>query len=120
MNTERFQTAKDGFDVLDLRAHFFFKTASSIGFRVAMGRFHGTILGAMQVHHPCSGHIKARVYFQLPKQYCDPKMLVEIGRQAFRELDIPQDETYEFNFDPAEDGLLVVQHVDTDGRTDRV
>ena len=120
MKTEGFQTHKDGFDILDLRAKFFFKTASSIGFDIAMGRFHGKILGAMQVHHPCSNHIKARIYIQLPKQYCDPKLFVEIGRHAFRELDIPQDETYEFRFDPTETGLLVVQHVDRDGRTDRV
>jgi hypothetical protein len=119
MNMERFQMHTDGFDILDLRAKFFFKTASSIGFHMAMGRFHGTILGGMQVHHPCSDHIKARIYIQLPKQCCDAKRLAEIGRQALRELAIPQDETYEFTFDPTEDGLLMVQPVDRDGMADR-
>src|SRR5437879_5495949 len=99
MNTDCFQTREDGFDALDLRIRFSFKTSSSIGFDVAMERFHGTILGAIQVHHPCPGHIKARVYVQLPKQYNDAKLLVSVLQAAFRELQIPLDETYELSCD---------------------
>jgi hypothetical protein len=115
MNTERFQKSGDGFDVLDLRARFVFKTPSSIGFRMIMRPNDVATIGALQVHHPCLSYIKARIYFQLPMKYCDDKSLVAIGMQAFRELEIPQDETYEFVFDCSETGLIVMQPVDRDG-----
>ena len=69
----------------------------------------------MQVHHPCDGHIKARIFFQLPKEYWDTKRLADAGTQIFRELDIPHDETYEFWVDSSEDGLIVGRDVDRDG-----
>ncbi len=121
MNTERIQTTGAGFDIPGLRAkaRFHFKTASSIGFRFANEGC--CIIGAMQVHHPCSGHIKTRIHFQLPKQYCDNKLVLEIGMQAFQLLDIPRDETYEFEVDCAEgDGLILNQRVDRNGTTDGI
>ena len=118
MNVERFQTNRDGFDILDFRASFDFKTESSIGFQIIRTGIYR--IGAMQVHHPCSGHIKARIHFQLPKKYCDAKQISEMGMRAFSELEIPRDETYEFKFDSTESGADVTQPVDREGMTDRI
>jgi len=120
MNTDRFQKSTDGFEAPDLRVKFFFKTSSSIGFHLAMERFHGTIIGAMQVHHPCDGHIKARIFVQLHKKHRDHHTLNQLRVQAFRALDIPLDETYELEFTSLEDGLIIGQFVDRDGIADRV
>ncbi|HSU55510.1 MAG TPA: hypothetical protein VLT36_15755 [Candidatus Dormibacteraeota bacterium] len=120
MNTENFKKSVDGFEAPDLRVKFFFKTASSIGFDLAMERFHGTILGGMQVHHPCEGHIKARLYIQLPKKFRDHNLLDQLRIRTFNALRIPLDETYELEFRGAEDGLIIGQPVDRNGITDRV
>jgi hypothetical protein len=121
MNTGRFQKrSADGFDAPELRVKFFFKTSTSIGFDLAMERFHSTIVGKMQVHHPCDGHIKARIYVQLPKKHGDHNTLNQLRLQAFRSLDIPLDETYELEFTSAEDGLIIGQPVNRDGVTDRI
>jgi hypothetical protein len=101
MNTQLFQNRTDGFDL-------------------AKQRFHGPNIGAVQVHHPCDGHIKARIYVQLPKEYRDHHTLDRLRSQAFRALNIPLDETYELEFDSAEDGLKIAQPVNRDGITDRV
>lgn len=95
MNTDKFAHSKGTFDALDLRVRFQFKSPSSIGFKLATTHAY-TIIGEMQVHHPCEGHIKARVYVQLPGEYKECKRLVQILEATFRELKIPLDETYNF------------------------
>ena len=120
MNTENFAENDGTFEVLDLKAKFEFKSPTSIGFRIALGRFESTNIGAIQVHHPCSGHIKARVYIQLPKRYNDMRLLVEILQAAFRKLEIPADETYQLSYDATEDGLEMFQPMNREGQSDRV
>lgn len=120
MNTDRFQLHEDAFDVLDLRAKFRFKTSSSIGFAFATGRFHGTIVGAIQVHHPCPAHIKTQIFIQLPKRYQEFQLLEQICRASFRELNIPEDETYELCSNISEGGMALAQPTNREGITDRI
>ena len=109
MNTDKFTHDQGTFEALDLRVRFRFKSPSSIGFRLSTKQAAYTVIGEMQVHHPCEGHIKARVYIQLPNEYNDYKKLVPILEATFRELEIPLDETYELFFGNSEDGLIVGQ-----------
>src|SRR6185369_11101141 len=112
MNIERFNKSDDMFDVLDLQARFAFKGLSSVCFDLGrLSKKGGTVFGNFQVHHPCEGHIKAFIYIHLPTRYRDSKLLVELQKAAFRELHIPEDETYELSFFDAEGWLSIVQHV---------
>ena len=61
-----------------------------------------TIIGEMQVHHLCEGHIKARVYIQLPAEYKECKRLVQILEATFRELEIPLEKRMNFFFSDSE------------------
>jgi hypothetical protein len=119
MNTDKFTHGKGTFDALDLSMRFKFKSPSSIGFKFATKQAQHTIIGEMQIHQPCEGHIKARVYIQLPSEYKECKLLVQILEAAFRELGIPPDETYELSFDNSEDGLFTCQPLNREGLTDR-
>lgn len=121
MNLERFNHHDEMFDVLDLQASFAFKTSSSVCF--ALGKLSnrgGMVFGDFQVHHPCEGHIKAFIYVHLPSRYRDSKSLVELQKAAFRELGIPDDETYELSFFDADGCLSIMQDINREGITDRI
>ena|ERR1051325_3607781 len=122
MNLDRFNRRGDEmFDVLDFQAGFAFKSSSSVCFQLGrLSKKGGTVFGDFQVHHPCEGHIKAFIYIHLPTRYRDPKSLVELQKTAFRELGIPDDETYELYFFDAEGWLIMGQHVNREGISDRV
>jgi hypothetical protein len=117
MNTDKFAHGKGTFDALDLRVRFEFKTPSSIGFKLSTQRAEHTIIGEMQIHHPCEGHIKARVYIQLLSEYKDCKKLMPILEATFQELEIPLDETWELHYDNSKDGLLTDQPRNREGFT---
>ncbi len=123
MNLERFSTHRDAFDTLDLRAHFHFKSATSIGFRVGpipSGPVACTVFGYLQVHHPCAGHIQTHIYVQLPPRYREPQLLRQIREATFRELGIADDETYEFHYTDATDGLGMDQRTNREGFVDAI
>lgn len=123
MNVERFSSHKDTFDILDLRAHFHFKSSTSIGFRVGpipSGPFSCTVFGFLQVHHPCAGHIQAHVYVQLPRRYREAQLLSQIRETAFREFGIADDETYEVHYTDATDGLGIDQRTNREGFVDAI
>jgi len=119
MNTDRFSHSAGAFEALDLSVRFRFKSPSSIGFKLAPKEAH-TIIGELQVHHPCEGHIKARVYIQLPSEYKECKRLVPILEATFRELEIPLDETYELFFSDSENGLLMGETRNREGITNGI
>ena len=119
MTSDRFNSHKDTFEVLDLKAKFCFKSSSSVCFNLG-SQLYSTIFGDIQVHHPCTGHIKAFVYIHLPDRYRDSALLTEIRKAAFRELAIPEDETYELFFFYDADCVSIVQPVNREGFTDRV
>ena len=121
MNLDRFKQHHDIFEVLDLQAGFVFKSSSSVCFNLGkLSNKGGTVFGNFQVHHPCEGHIKAFIYVHLPTRYRDSKSLVELQKAAFRELGIPEDETYELSFFDADGWLSITQHVNRAGITDRI
>ena len=123
MTTDRFNTFNDAFDVLDLRAHFSFKTAASVGFHlgpVPRGPVLRTVSGAVQVHHPCDGHIQTQVYVQLPRRYAEPLRLRQFREVLFAELGIPVDETFELHFNDASEGLSISQRVNREGYVDAI
>jgi hypothetical protein len=117
MNTEKFAHGKGTFSALDLSVRFKFKTQSSIGFKLATTQEQPVIIGEMQIHHPCSGHIKAHIYIQLPEEYKNVKLLIPMIQVAFRELEIPSDETYELSYDDSMNGLLTDQPLNREGFT---
>jgi hypothetical protein len=89
---------------------FKFKTSGSIGFVVALIPDDPRTIapyGDIQIHHPCSGHIKARIYAQFPKTYREYATLDLIRKALFREVGIPADETYEFQCEICDGGGLV-------------
>ena len=123
MTVERFNTCRDHFDMLDLRAHFHFKGAASIGFDlgpIPKGQHSHVVSGALQVHHPCTGHIQAQLYVQLPRRYSDPQLLRQLCEAVFRELGIPADETYELHYSDAEGRVQMDQRISREGLVDAI
>jgi hypothetical protein len=60
VDTSRFRPNGPELAVLDLRTGFEFKTASSVGFNLGHSRPAGFfVVGPLEVHHPCEGHVKA-------------------------------------------------------------
>jgi len=123
MTLDRFKTSRDTFDILDLRAHLHFKSATSVGFQlgpIPKGQHSHIVFGALQVHHPCAGHIQAQLYVQLPRRYADPQLLRQAVEAVFRELGIPADETYEIHYADAADGVEMSQRVNREGLVDAI
>jgi hypothetical protein len=123
MNLERFSTHRDTFDMLDLRAHFHFKSTASVGFDIGpipRGPVSRTIFGSLQVHHPCSGHIQTHIYLQLPARYREPDLLSQIRAVLFSELGIPNDETYELHYSSASDMMSIQQRTNREGFVDEI
>ena len=121
MNLDRFNIHEDMFEVLDLQARFAFKSSSSVCFD--LGKFSkqgGTIIGNFQVHHPCEGHIKTFIYVHLPARYLESTSLSDLQKAAFRELSIPDDETYEISIFDAEGWTSIMQPVNREGISDRL
>jgi hypothetical protein len=121
MTLERFRTSSDEFDLLDLRAHFHFKSETSAGFQlgsIPKGQHSYIVFGALQVHHPCTGHIRAQLYVQLPRRYADPQLLRQLCQATLRELGIPADETYELHYSDAAHRLEMSQRVNREGLVD--
>lgn len=123
MKLQRFDTRRDTFDMLDLRAHLHFKSGTSVGFElgpIPKGQHSHIVSGALQVHHPCAGHIQAQLYVQLPRRYADPQILRQVVEAVFRELGIPADETYELHYNDAADGLGMSCRVNREGLVDAI
>ena len=123
MKLERFNTHRDTFDMLDLRAHLHFKSATSVGFElgpVPKGQHSHIVSGAFQVHHPCAGHIQVQLHVQLPRRYAEPQLLRQLVEAVFRELGIPADETYELHYSDAADGVQMSHRANREGFVDAI
>jgi hypothetical protein len=119
VDTRRFHPNGPKFAVLDLLASFEFKTATSVGFH--LGRSVPPaffVVGLLEVHHPCEGHVKARLTVVLPEGYHPWERMRDLVQQAFAELGIPADETYEAHFVAPGRQSALLQHTDRDGVTD--
>jgi len=123
MNTSRFRSDKDTFNVLDLTAVFDFKTDSSVSFtleRYSRSLLPTRMMGWIDLHHPCAGHIKLRVRIALPAEYHTPEKLREIARAALDALGVPPDETWEADLCAVTATTVMAQPVDREGFTDRL
>ena len=108
MNTDKFQSINDGFDLLGLRAQFCFKTDTSVGFDIGWCPIKGkglNVAGSLQVHHPCDGAVKLMIFVELSDQTREFKQLTQrdldklktIPPKLMEELAIPHDEIYEMH-----------------------
>ena len=121
MKLGSFNTSRDGFNLLHLRAHFHFKTASSIGFRLGpVPKIPRAciIFGAAQIHHPCEGCIRAQIQLQLPQRYKDGRLLRQFREAFFGELGIAEDETWELSFSEAAHVVGMSQRISRDHLVD--
>jgi hypothetical protein len=98
LNTARFNSREDIFNLLDLTARFKFKTASSVSF--SLERYSKSLcptrqVGWIDVHYPCENHVKLQIRISLPSEYHNPQKLKTIIAEVFAATEIPADETYE-------------------------
>jgi hypothetical protein len=81
------------------------------------------VVGWVDLHYPCDGHIKAQVRIGLPPQraaaleWTDMRDAVEA---IFAALGVPHDETYEAHFCGAEHQKSTAQPRDRHGMSDRL
>ncbi len=119
MDTTRFHPNGPQFAVLDLSAAFEFKAATSVGFHLGRSVPRAFfVVGRLEVHHPCDGHVKARLTVVLPEEYHPGERMLDLVRRVFAELDIPADETYEAHFIAPGRQSALFQHTDRNGVTD--
>ena len=136
MDTSRWK-AGDEFQILDLVASFAFKSASSLSFELGTrgdslmlpgmiepcatmpGRVF-TVIGWLDVHHPCQGHIKAQVRVCLPDRYHEWQRMGELVREVFEHLGILPDETYEAHFVASSRQTRIEQARDRHGMVNRL
>src|SRR5262245_59195907 len=119
MDTSRFVGAEDGFDLLDLKARFAFKTGTSISFEIgrwsstlrlpaAEGRedlvwsadrpFVFTAIGWIDAHHPCDSPIKAQLRICIPTEYHQFERMKTTVMAICEALSIPLEEHCESKF----------------------
>ncbi|MBZ0166754.1 MAG: hypothetical protein K8I00_08090 [Candidatus Omnitrophica bacterium] len=118
MNTTPFKSISTGFDVLDLTARYEFKTASSIGFglfNLSADQRTLTEVGKINVHYPCDGHIKTRLFVSVPERHHQHEHLKEIVDRTFAALQIPADETFEADFTAPGQCIKIIHHIDRKG-----
>jgi hypothetical protein len=113
MDTTRWKHG-DGFAFLDLVAEFQFKTASSLSFQLGTkgdtlqlpdmkepwvlgpGRVF-TVIGWLDVHHPCEGCHRLQLRVGLPDQYACWQSMRDLVPQVKAALGLPADESYEIH-----------------------
>ena len=110
MDTSRWKEG-DGFAVLDLVAEFQFKNASSLSFQLGSkgntlqlpdmkepwvlgpGRVF-TVIGWLDVHHPCQGFHCLQLRVGLPDRYACWESMRDLVPQVKAALGLPADESY--------------------------
>ncbi len=75
--------------------------------------------GWVTVHHPCQGHLKARVHAAVPDECLTTERIQKLVLELFALLDIPSDETYEVLCFKATEQVSMVKCIDREGKTDR-
>jgi hypothetical protein len=110
MDTTRWKHG-DGFTVLDLVAEFQSKTASSLSFQLGTrgdsltlpgmkepwvlggGRVF-SVIGWLDIHHPCDGPHRLRLRVGLPDRYACGESMRDLVPQVIAALGLPPDESY--------------------------
>jgi hypothetical protein len=136
LDTRRWERGQE-FVLLDLVAQMEFKSESSLSFYlgtkgdtlllpgmeepwVTGPGIVFTVIGWVDVHYPCEGHIRAQLRICLPEKYHEPERRLELVQQLFGRLGIPADETYEAHFIAASRETLIEQAWNPHGKTDRL
>jgi hypothetical protein len=109
--------------VLDMTARLEFSTPASKSF--SLERQSGSLcpnrqLGWVEIHHPCDGHIKARIRASLPQEYHQPEKMKQIVEVLFVQAGIPADETYEAHFVSPSAEVAINRPMDRNGYSDRI
>ena len=142
MDTTRFGDRDSGFRVFDLSARFAFRSATSVSFGLGRygniltlpgGGFHGedfvmkvgaggvfNVVGRVDIHHPCEGHIKTQLQVVLPAEYHPFERMQEFVATVFEALGIPSDETFEALFVSPEQQTGYENATDREGMSDRM
>ena len=141
MDISRFTKSNDEFSLLDLTAKVEFTSYSSISFdigrlsntlRLPTGEngkevvfsqerlFVFTVIGWIDVHHPCDGYIKTQLRIRMPAEYHPVDQMKFIIQRVFEVLDIPSDETYEAVFFTTDRITGIEQATNREGMTDRL
>lgn len=136
MNVSGFAKSRDEFPLLDFVARFTAKTDTSISFQFGHwgdaldfpgappkklgSRSVFTAFGWADVHHPCHGHIKARVRALVSKNLMQFESQRDIVHGLFDALSIPRDETLEADFLASDNQQAIHQEVDRDSMSDRI
>jgi hypothetical protein len=141
MDMSRFSKTNGQFSLLDLTAKVEFMSYSSLSFDI--GRLSNTlrlptdehdkevgfsgerlfvsiVIGWIDVHHPCDGHIKTQLRIRLPAEYHLVDQMKSIIHRIFEVLDIPLDETYEAVFFTCDRITGIEQATNREGMTDRL
>jgi hypothetical protein len=132
MDTSRFTKADDEFDLLDLKARFAFKTETSISFdigrwsntlRLPAGEgeeefvwsrdrpFVFTVIGWVDVHHPCDSCIKAQLRVCIPPEYHRFERMESIVKAICKALSIPPEEHCQSTFFHSESSTGIMPRV---------
>jgi hypothetical protein len=98
---EGFAEGTIAFCVLDLTARFAFRTEASISFNLE--RYSQSLLpvrhmGWVDVHHPCTEGVDARIRVSLPAEYHAPDKLKVIIATILEAVAIPAKAQYEAEF----------------------
>jgi hypothetical protein len=78
------------------------------------------VIGGIDVHHPCDGHIKTQIRMRIPAEYHYVDRMKALLKSVFELLAIPPDETYEAVFFSTDKIISIEQATDRHGMTDRV
>ena len=120
METYRWEKLHE-FRLLDLTAARRWMSASSVTF--SLGTWSGDtefwVIGHLDLHYPCAGHIKAQMRACLPEQYFTSEHMRDMARELFQRVGITHDETYEFLLVVPSRQRMLVQPEDRQGSTGR-
>jgi len=104
MDTSRFSKPEDEFSLLGLTARFAFKTDSSISFEVGKVADNSpeddptfvisafTVIGWIDIHHPCDSRIKTQIRICMPAEYHTFERMSAMVKATCEALFIPADE----------------------------
>ena len=80
----------------------------------------GAKVGWIDVHHPCAQHIRLFVRAVLPERLLNPEALGRIATELKSHLEIPPDETMQFDACSPSNRISISQSVDRKGSPGRI
>ncbi len=109
----------DSFDLLEYRFSKTFETESSVSYDVSPigGKGLGSVTKWLEVHYPCSGHIKAQIRGTVSVSPTEIKSFVD---HILVEIGLPPGETFQLNLFDAENVMSMSQAQSTQGESDRI